>query len=624
MGCYIITYRTCIVFVICDLYNNITSYAELTTSSYLLFGGLNKMSGRNITSADFASSSFEIPGNTDAYYNQYLIAQIDKVAAISQSEMYRGKSDSDKDLEKRFIILHGVMGSELYAGEKIGKFEKNTCLWIETSKIIGQPDKNRALKCNEDGSSSNKVVTAGIDDMNYQEDNDNPKYGATDLYTSITKLLKTIHGNDKVMYHNYDWRLGVEVAVDNLKSEFDKIVSESDITYIIAHSMGGLVACHYLKTAQSADKIRLITLGTPFLGSPKALWSFGTGDVLDGTGVIKTILNETGAAIMKKSMNEILPNIMGVYDLLPTPKYLEENKYYREINKSDHKAYSDKLLDAGETYKALSSNKFNLNNKLYDKSMEFHNKLDVLSVIKGMKHSCAVVGYNQNTTCEVVRNVDSYYVPVYNAYNMANPRYESRIGISFDRNFNKDGDSTVPLCSATIGGELNKLDNRLFYIKAEHADLASSDSTIGFVVAKIDNWDKPGESCFGYNQSALCKEIEQEAKKEIVYSTLLITLIDEFCTIDTKIYNIYSELLLECKNQGFYTISKSSALLAETYFSQGISTFQFEINKNDSSDAYTVSLPKNKITGLIYDGTNISIKSVSEVHLSDRITVRLI
>ncbi len=73
----------------------------------------------------------------------------------------------------------------------------------------------------------------------------------------------------------YDFRLGVEHASQRLSTELgDRLRRHGDDANVVlvAHSMGGLIARHWVATSGQADRCRgVITLGTPHRGAPKAL-----------------------------------------------------------------------------------------------------------------------------------------------------------------------------------------------------------------------------------------------------------------------------------------------------------------------------------------------------------------
>ncbi|HYZ09976.1 MAG TPA: hypothetical protein VE709_15610 [Pseudonocardiaceae bacterium] len=73
-----------------------------------------------------------------------------------------------------------------------------------------------------------------------------------------------------------DFRLGVVVAAERLATEMTRRLAarpkDRRQVVVLAHSMGGLVARHWLGPGGGAAHCRaLITLGTPHRGAPKAL-----------------------------------------------------------------------------------------------------------------------------------------------------------------------------------------------------------------------------------------------------------------------------------------------------------------------------------------------------------------
>ena len=77
----------------------------------------------------------------------------------------------------------------------------------------------------------------------------------------------------------YDWRRGCELAAGRLADLLDAMVAarpDAKAT-LVAHSMGGLVSRYYLESGEFATRpgfaavTRLVTLGTPHFGAPKAL-----------------------------------------------------------------------------------------------------------------------------------------------------------------------------------------------------------------------------------------------------------------------------------------------------------------------------------------------------------------
>lgn len=113
----------------------------------------------------------------------------------------------------------------------------------------------------------------------------------------------------------YDFRIGVAKGAEYLHAQliprlealWPKPDDRRGRIIFVAHSMGGLVARHWLAQDGHAELCReLITLGTPHRGAPKAL------DILaNGVPVL-------GAHLIKGRVQRLLRSWQGIYDLLPT------------------------------------------------------------------------------------------------------------------------------------------------------------------------------------------------------------------------------------------------------------------------------------------------------------------
>jgi phospholipase A1 len=85
------------------------------------------------------------------------------------------------------------------------------------------------------------------------------------LFSRADKTLRTVP---------YDWRKSVALAAGRLEREVTDILASKPnaAIHIVAHSLGGLVARHYLQSAPPSPAIKsLITLGAPHEGAPIAL-----------------------------------------------------------------------------------------------------------------------------------------------------------------------------------------------------------------------------------------------------------------------------------------------------------------------------------------------------------------
>lgn len=404
------------------------------------------------------------------------------------------------------IILHGIMGSQLFAAEDIRnsrnkiQFKKNERLWIYNPlmdgcfKITWSPDKSllpeadnrfdeddkiEALACDAFGKSVNSITTSGINDKQFGDYGKDGQYGTVNLYTDIVLKLKSVFGDDNATFLNYDWRKGVENAVSDLKNDMDSIAERYDIVYIVAHSMGGLVAINYIKNSQYAKKIRLITLGTPFWGAPKALYILNTGKAFPINFGMKALL-------------KIGKNIRSGYDLLPTSDYLNKRPYLTVQQKNLQFSYiasqtahiiseGRETLDENSTPLFLKSDESGLNKYLLEQSSDFHKSLSALEIFNNMEYSCALVGYGKPTMTEVVLEKKAFY--------SANSFFRNKLlknEAVYLGNNTDDGDGTVPLISSTMDNKIKK--EKLAYLKELHNGLAHSNAAIDFVVAKIKDW----------------------------------------------------------------------------------------------------------------------------------------
>lgn len=107
----------------------------------------------------------------------------------------------------------------------------------------------------------------------------------------------------------YDWRQSNFDTAGQLRDFINKTKQLTDRKFsIVAHSMGGLVARIYVHKYGGAKRVnRIITLGTPHLGSAEALWTF-----LNGMGRFRNFV-VGGEAQVKR----VVFSFASLYELLP-------------------------------------------------------------------------------------------------------------------------------------------------------------------------------------------------------------------------------------------------------------------------------------------------------------------
>jgi hypothetical protein len=116
-------------------------------------------------------------------------------------------------------------------------------------------------------------------------------------------LIKLFLHNFKVCFFSYKRKLGQE-KIENLAKQLNNFIKslklkKSEKVSIIAHSMGGLIAEYYLKFIDNKKVDKLITLCSPFKGTP---WAF----LLDKKGIKEMKPN---SCFLKKLNNKKLKNV---------------------------------------------------------------------------------------------------------------------------------------------------------------------------------------------------------------------------------------------------------------------------------------------------------------------------
>jgi len=115
---------------------------------------------------------------------------------------------------------------------------------------------------------------------------------------------------------SWDWRKSPEQAIADL----DKLIDTArggpnGKVVLMAHSMGGLVTRWYIDDAQRAKKVeRAVTIGTPYWGSPKALFPLAAGIETPGASMLDNI-------IVNSLLQGFARNLQGAYFLWPSERY---------------------------------------------------------------------------------------------------------------------------------------------------------------------------------------------------------------------------------------------------------------------------------------------------------------
>ena len=153
--------------------------------------------------------------------------------------------------------------------------------------------------------------------------------------------------NDPTLFvFAYDWR---KSNADNalLLKEYMRCVEQFHPGMkvdIVAHSMGGLVARRYiLDNPGKVDK--LITVATPWVGAPKAVYALETGDA----GLSPLL-------IWKKTLKTLTEFFPGMHELFPSRSYFDlGGRPFREIGDFNHNGKPNEIYDYSQLMNVLNA-----------------------------------------------------------------------------------------------------------------------------------------------------------------------------------------------------------------------------------------------------------------------------
>ena len=272
------------------------------------------------------------------------------------------------------LIVPGVYATDLYKGADQ--------LWLNISKALLSGDSDSFLDPLEikpnlepiDPSIVTGDVIRKID----------PPFSIFDFdYTQgLIEELKSRgykEGTDIFLFP-YDWRFGVSAtAVDALQNKINEIISKSGSSKvnIVAHSTGGLIAKKYIQHTATPKIDKVVFVGVPNLGAPKAINVLLTGD----TGLV---------GHNNQKMKKLALNMPIVYELSPSRKYFSVKGSFMRITTAvglfsstvrnlDDTETRDYLVNDREANQQAFTNSTNLHTPEFDnfdlrtKGVDFYN-----------------------------------------------------------------------------------------------------------------------------------------------------------------------------------------------------------------------------------------------------------
>jgi len=204
------------------------------------------------------------------------------------------------------ILVPGILGTKLYNGDEE--------VWAHPIKIVTDvgDDFMNVLAMSFDGTSENNQIITGdvIRDFPF-----------TDVFTGLVNGFDDagyIEGVDLFVVP-YDWRLDIRESSQTLAQKIEEVLAQtsSQQVNIVAHSMGGLLTKQYILDNGSSNMKKIVFVGTPHLGAPKAVKTLLFGDNLLGV-----------PGLSADRVQYIGQNMLSIYELLPSRSYIDESSYY--------------------------------------------------------------------------------------------------------------------------------------------------------------------------------------------------------------------------------------------------------------------------------------------------------
>jgi hypothetical protein len=349
---------------------------------------------------------------------------------------------SEKPKLNPVIIVPGIVGTELYDG--------SDQIWMNIDRMfidVGDQFLN-ILNLDNQGNSNNNISVGKI------IENKTFLGKESDIFKSLIQDIETdgYQENTNLFFFPYDWRLDLSNTKDLLKQKIDEIKTQTGAQKvdIVAHSMGGLLVKDYMNSYGKGSVDKLIFVGTPHLGAPKAGKTLVAGDSF-------SIPWLNGDRI-----KEIAANSPALHELIPNQTYFNEFQgYFKKFGLLG----SSPLLNYDET-KNFFLNERGGNSIMFQKAENFYNQ-----------------------------NLDNFDFSGVDTYNIAGCKTATQAAYSFGifgeigHTGYTSGDGTVPMVSADY---INIPNQDKFYVKdGSHSKLPSTngvrDLILGILKDDVNN-----------------------------------------------------------------------------------------------------------------------------------------
>ncbi|MEI8130171.1 MAG: right-handed parallel beta-helix repeat-containing protein [bacterium] len=363
------------------------------------------------------------------------------------------------DAHTPVIIIPGIAGTQLL------RSDTHTEVWPNIAEMIRSTSDSFLdyLRLDASGKEQDSHVDLGDIIREYPQ-----VHIFNSLITSFTSR-GYVEGKDLFVFP-YDWRMSVGQSAQRLQQTITSVLATtgySDVT-LIAHSMGGLVAKQYIANEGDAHIHKLIFLGTPHLGAPKAFTMLEFGDNLGASVLGFNLLNP-------KRIFALSQNLPSVYDLLPTKTYIDGVgrglRYVRDLMTTTVSTMHQAYLDYENTKQLLIRS--GRNTSLFPQAEDLHTAIDSLHLPESKTYNYSGCGRTKTIGSVTLRKKFSW----------------TSTGRTFVDDYDLgyvNGDDTVPLASSLLDGV-----QQLFVRGASHSTLPSASGVPESIQAVISGEQNP-------------------------------------------------------------------------------------------------------------------------------------
>ncbi|MCU5203394.1 lipase/acyltransferase domain-containing protein [Bacillus paranthracis] len=345
------------------------------------------------------------------------------------------------------IFVPGIKGTELYEG-------KNKRWFPATRKDLKSLNIENKLQAEKVLTSVNALFFIHID-----------------LYQGV---IDKFIDDDKFIPYPYDWRQSVlDIVDDFVDFILETADSSNEDIILVAHSMGGILSKLAILKIQEKGRIdvikKLITIGTPWKGSPEAykVLEYGEPGIYSNLSQVLPLFND-------KDTRSLARQLPSTYQLLPSEEYFNEPYGNFIISASkDSITYDDVKSKVQQMYN--EENKKSEEESVIDVWKEY-----ILPIHNAMKADMPV-----EHDCLIGIDHPTFYTFPEKSYSFMR-MYKSPSLI-------RNGDGVVPFISALPHHEAN-----VYNVTSLHREQCSNSDVVNFIEWSLN--DKEGARPVGIGE----------------------------------------------------------------------------------------------------------------------------